>query len=308
VDHVSPQQQHDADVAERHALDAVSEGSDHTDTQERDLASEWRVSTLATVGVSAAALLLFAAFLALGVWQVHRLSWKLDLIARVEARVHAAPAPAPTAADLPGVTAERDEYRRVTLSGTFRHDRETLVQAVTDLGPGYWVITPLQRDDGTTVLINRGFVPGDRADPATRASGQIAGETTVTGLLRPSEPGGAFLRRNDPVHDRWFSRDVAAIAASHGVAPVAPFFVDADATPNPGGYPVGGLTVVSFRNAHLVYALTWFVLALMVAAGWGRYIWEERRNARRSRTRAPSPFRSIDPARSFGQREPEIRA
>ena len=84
---------------------------------------------------------------------------------------------------------------------------------------------------------------------------------TVTGLLRASEPGGGFLRANDPARDRWYSRDVAAIARARGLGEVAPFFIDADATPNPGGYPVGGLTVVAFRNDHLVYALTWFGLA-----------------------------------------------
>ena len=46
-----------------------------------------------------------------------------------------------------------------------------------------------------------------------------------------------------------------------------PIFIDADATANPGGLPVGGLTVIAFRNSHLVYALTWFALAAGLAAG-----------------------------------------
>jgi surfeit locus 1 family protein len=87
---------------------------------------------------------------------------------------------------------------------------------------------------------------------------------TVTGLLRASEPGGGFLRANDPADGRWYSRDVAAIAEAEGVGPVAPYFIDAGATPNPRGLPVGGLTVVSFRNTHLAYALTWFALAALV--------------------------------------------
>lgn len=85
----------------------------------------------------------------------------------------------------------------------------------------------------------------------------------MTGLLRLSEPGGAFLRANDPAGDRWFSRDVAAIAAAKGLANVKLYFIDADATPNMGGLPIGGLTVVTFRNSHLVYALTWYALAIM---------------------------------------------
>lgn len=198
-------------------------------------------------------------------WQVERRAWKLDLIARVDARVHAIPAAAPGPADWDAVGPE-DAYRHVSLTGTFLDAKETLVQAVTEEGAGFWVLTPLRRPDASLVLVNRGFVPGDRKDPATRRDGQIAGETTVTGLLRLTEPGGAFLRSNDPKDGRWYSRDVAAIGAARGLSDLAPYFIDADADPNPGGLPIGGLTVIAFPNNHLVYAITWFAMALMLAA------------------------------------------
>jgi surfeit locus 1 family protein len=162
----------------------------------------------------------------------------------------------------------------VRLAGTWLDLPDTLVQAVTDLGGGFWVLTPLRTDDGFTVLVNRGFVPADRRG----ASGAgIVGDrrAAVTGLLRLDEPGGGFLRANDPGADRWFSRDVAAIARARGVAePVAPYFVDAERRPGSDpdadlnrGLPVGGLTVIRFHNNHLIYAITWFTLALMVAGG-----------------------------------------
>jgi surfeit locus 1 family protein len=201
-------------------------------------------------------------FAGLGVWQVERLAWKLELIARVDARVHAPPAPVPLAAwRVPD--ARRDEYRHVRVRGTYLHDRATLIEALTERGAGFWVVTPLQTDKGL-VLINRGFVPSE--DDAAIGS-ESQGPATVTGLLRMTEPGGRFLRSNDPLHGRWFSRDVAAIARARGLGPVAPFFIDADAAPSLGSYPIGGLTVVSFRNAHLVYALTWFALAALCLAG-----------------------------------------
>jgi surfeit locus 1 family protein len=215
--------------------------------------------------LSGAMLLLAVVFAGLGAWQVQRLSWKLDLIARVEARVHREAMPAPVASEWADISAEKDEYRHVTASGRFDHGKAVLVQAVTELGAGFWVVTPLVGDDGSSVLINRGFVPADRRDPASRATGDPSGPVSVTGLLRISEPGGGFLRSNDPAGSRWYSRDVAAITKAEGLADVAPYFIDADATPNPGGLPVGGLTVVRFRNSHLVYALTWFALAAMSA-------------------------------------------
>lgn len=207
-----------------------------------------------------------ACLVALAVWQIHRRAYKLDLIARVEARVHAAPMAAPEPDRWTGISPAADEYRRVTASGDWLEDRPTLVQAVTELGGGYWVMTPLARDDGMTILVNRGFVPATARDPVSWQPRRPE-PVTITGLLRMSEPGGGFLRANDPESDRWYSRDVSAIAASRGLNNVAPYFIDAERVPGQDGLPVAGLTVISFSNNHLVYALTWGALALMAAAG-----------------------------------------
>ncbi|HEU0067085.1 MAG TPA: SURF1 family protein [Sphingomonas sp.] len=196
-----------------------------------------------------------AVLLALGVWQVERRAWKRDLIARVDARLHAPPVPPPLRAR------PDDAYARVAVSGRYLPGRDTFVQAVTARGPGWWVLTPLRTADGRLILVNRGFASGRSAPPSA--------QTRVTGLLRLSEPGGGFLRSNDPAADRWYSRDVAAIAARRGLGPVAPYFIDADAaSPASSAQPVGGLTVVRFSNNHLVYALTWFTLAAMTLAGF----------------------------------------
>jgi surfeit locus 1 family protein len=222
-------------------------------------------------------LLGIAVFAALGVWQLERRVWKLALIDRVEQRVHASPVAVPGPTVWPSVNRADDEYRVVRVTGRFANDRETLVEATTDRGMGYWVMTPLESSDRFTVLVNRGFVPSDRRDPATRAAGQIKGETTVTGLMRMTEPRGTLLRANDPAANRWYSRDVQAIAMARGLKNIAPYFIDADATPNPGDLPVGGLTVISFYNHHLLYAVTWFGLALMSAAALLRFARERHR-------------------------------
>lgn len=218
------------------------------------------------IAAGIAVFIVVCGLLSLGVWQLQRLAWKNDLIARVDARVHAVPVPAPGPDQWPDISRENDEYRRVSVSGTFQHDRETLVQAVTELGAGFWVLTPLVDDRGDAILINRGFVPSDRRLPESRAAGQIDGAVTVTGLIRITEPKGAFLRDNDPVADKWYARDVAAIAEARDLGDTAPYFIDADGTPNPGDYPRGGLTRISFPNTHLIYALTWFSMAVIAAA------------------------------------------
>lgn len=213
----------------------------------------------------AAAILVVAGLVSLAVWQVDRRAWKLDLIARIEVRVHAAPTAAPDRGRWTDISAAADEYRRVTLTGEWIADRSALVQAVTERGGGFWVMAPLRRDDGTTVLVNRGFVPADRRDPASWNPTR-GGTVTVTGLLRLSEPHGGFLRSNDPAAERWFSRDVAAISLSRGLSDSAPYFIDAERVPGSDGLPIPGLTVLAFSNNHLVYALTWSILALMAAA------------------------------------------
>ncbi len=165
------------------------------------------------------------------------------------------------------------------------------MQASTRLGAGFWVLTPLQAADGTTVLVNRGFVPPEARERSSRAATEPKGETAVTGLLRITEPKGGFLRKNDPAADRWFSRDVQAIAAARGLGNAAPYFIDAEAMPSAPGaapaWPAGGLTVIAFPNSHLVYAITWYGLALMVAgAAW--FVWRDDRRRRKLANSADS--------------------
>ncbi len=244
MDHVSPARKHDAGRAPVGPGDRQSRG-------------------LGRLLLIALCLACAAGFGALGVWQIERLGWKRELIATVEARLAATPAPAPAF----DAWSPRDAYTRVAVEGVFVHDAETLVQAVTEAGAGWWVMTPLRTEAGV-VLISRGFVPNERRSPDSRSEGQVEGPVRVVGLLRASEPGGGFLRANAPEAGRWYSRDVDAIARSLGLTePTAPYFIDADATPNPGGLPVGGLTVVRFSNSHLVYALTWFGLAALSLGG-----------------------------------------
>ena len=208
-------------------------------------------------------------FAALGVWQAERLQWKTALTDRVETRLIAPPQAPPSWQDW----SINQAYTKVAVTGVFLHDRETLVQAVTELGPGWWVMTPLRTESGF-VLVNRGFVAAERRTASGGRWSRPDGSVSVVGLLRASEPRGAFLRENAPAEGRWYSRDVQAIAAAAQLdEPVAPFFIDADSALNSGGYPVGGLTVVRFHNSHLVYAITWFALAALslAAAAFIRY-------------------------------------
>ncbi|MCZ2157884.1 SURF1 family protein [Bartonella sp. 220] len=223
----------------------------------------------------------FLLFSALGVWQIQRLNWKTNLITSANQRVHLPPIKAPPQNQWRDVTFEKDEYRPVVITGKFLTDKNIFVTAVAQNTTGYWVLTPLQTADNTLTFVNRGFIPMDARQNFQNAeqshtdaspqqySAKNTEQTTVIGLLRMSEKNGFFPRKNNPDTNLWYTRDLPAMAQKLGLSSVAPYFIDAGKKTAPQkSLPIAGLTVVHFRNNHLVYALTWFTLAAGVLGGF----------------------------------------
>ncbi|WP_157014985.1 SURF1 family protein [Mesorhizobium xinjiangense] len=245
-----------------------------TKSEARGRASYW----LALAGGLAA----FAVLVALGTWQVQRLAWKEGLLATIDGRVHSPPLP------LGEVEAQFDttgdvEYQPVTAKGRFVHDAERHFFATHHGASGYYVYTPLALDDGRYVFVNRGFVPYDRKDAATRTEGQVDGPVGITGLARNplAEKPSSLVPDNEPAKNIFYWKDRDRMAATSGLpgdARVLPFFIDADDTPNPGGLPVGGVTIINLPNSHLQYALTWYGLAAALVAVLGTYLWRNRKS------------------------------
>lgn len=238
-------------------------------------------------------LVALAILIGLGFWQLERLGAKERFAARIAASLAGAPQALPPEKEWPALKPKVTDYTKVTLSGEFLHDKELYLYAVIPQGrdtlPGLFVFTPLRLADGAIVFVNRGFVTTDRKNPATRAEGQIKGSVTLNGVLRTAQPKGMFTPADDVKANLYFTRDADAFRAATGLARVAPFTVDADATAVPGGWPKGGQTVVSFPNNHLQYAITWFLLAFCVAgffAFWARRLLTDER-ARASLVTAP---------------------
>jgi surfeit locus 1 family protein len=221
-----------------------------------------------------AAAIVCAILIGLGMWQLERLAWKENLIAQVSARMTAKPVSAPGPLIWSGLNVGALEYQPVTVSGKFRNDKEAHViyTLTAPKGPasgvGYAVMTPFVTDQGWIVYINRGFVPAAKRDPATRAEGQIEGETTVVGLVRGPADRSWFMPGDDAAKNEWFSRDPTLYATAAGLPAndVAPYIIDAKFDPSlPGGLPQGGETIIDFPNNHLGYAITWFGLAACCA-------------------------------------------
>lgn len=222
--------------------------------------------------------LMLPVLIALGLWQVSRIGPKTRFIAAVEAAASADPAPLPAQSD-PNAWA----YRRVLLTGRFDHASERLLyRASSTRGPGYHVLTPLIRDAGPPVIVDRGWVPEARKDPATRATGQVTGTVRLTGLARPGEEGNWTGRRARLPGGLYSRVDLGELSADLA-RPVASLFVTADPASVPGGYPVAEQVPLSIPNNHLSYAVQWFFFAATLATIYILYV----RHWRRERHDSP---------------------
>lgn len=221
-----------------------------------------------------------AVLLALGTWQVQRLHWKEALIATIEGRTDDAPVELAEIETLFARTGDVD-YWPMRVEGTFRHEGERHYFATWRGNSGYNVMTPLELADGRIIFVNRGFVPFDRKDPATRTDGQVEGVVSIEGLARnvPSEKPSFIVPENDAAANIFYWKDLQLMASSAGLdgETVLPFVIDADDAPNPGMLPVGGVTIIDLPNNHLQYAVTWYGLAAALVAVLIAWAWRARR-------------------------------
>ena len=236
------------------------------------------------VGLTALTACTVALLVGLGVWQLQRLTWKEGLIARIETRSKAAPMTLVRALAAARTNGDVD-YMRVKVEGRFLNDKERYLYALADGAVGWDVITPLKTAQGDILLVNRGFVPAELREPSSRPLGQTEEQVTVTALARAPDTPAAFTPDNDPARNRWFWRDLSGMAASmfpgDGTARVAPFFLDAELSEVPGGWPRGGQTRLDLPNNHLQYAITWFIFALAIAMIYVVYVRSKRREGLR---------------------------
>jgi surfeit locus 1 family protein len=227
---------------------------------------------------SLAALLALAVLVGLGTWQIERRAWKQQLIATLTGRLAAPSAPLPARGAWNRLDAAETEFHRVAFTGEFQHDQETLVFTSgsalrSDVsGHGYWVFTPARLPGGGVVVVNRGFVPEGRQDARTRPEGQVRGTQDIVGAIRWPEPRGMFTPADSPGQNLWFVRDHLSMAAAKNWGPVAPFFIDQEAPPVPGGLPRAGRIVPNLPDNHFQYAMTWYGLAAVLVAVFALWV------------------------------------
>ncbi|BCS05060.1 cytochrome oxidase assembly protein SHY1 [Aspergillus luchuensis] len=208
---------------------------------------------------------------ALGTWQIQRLEWKTNLIAKFEDRLIKPPLPLPPRID-PSAISEFD-YRRVVATGTLRHDQEMLVGPRMREGQdGFFVVTPLEREGGSTVLVNRGWISRkmkEQRDRLRQGEGRALpeGEVVVEGLLREPWKKNMFTPDNVPAEGKFYFPDIEQMAELTGSQPVwieetmVPDMVEA-MDREAKGIPIGRAAEVNLKNNHSQYIFTWYGLSL----------------------------------------------
>jgi surfeit locus 1 family protein len=226
------------------------------------------------------ALAAFVTLIGLGTWQFDRKAWKEALIDALEERVSAQPVPLPAPERWAMLDPDTDEFRRMTFAATIAPEREALVYSSGSSvrpdvsGPGYWVFAPAELPGGGVVVVNRGFVPEGQQDRKTHMP--PAGRLQLVGALRWPEPRGVFAPKDDPARNLWFVRDHLAMAQAMGWGKAAPFYLELETSTGP--LPRAGRLTPTLRNEHLQYALTWYGLAIVLAAVfafWLRSRWRD---------------------------------
>ncbi|KIM70188.1 hypothetical protein SCLCIDRAFT_1160851 [Scleroderma citrinum Foug A] len=219
---------------------------------------------------------------ALGTWQLQRLQWKISLIDELEEKLERDPIRLPRRVNVSVIP--DFVYRRVLLRGRWDHSHAMLLgPRVRDGAHGYHVVTPLVRSEGSTVLVDRGFISKDFAQNYDHSE---EGEVEVQGMLRTSHTRNTFTPDNQPTEGKWYWADLEAMAnyAGGDAASVQPVFIEqifggheGEATSNINkGIPVGRAATVDVRNAHLSYVITWYSLSAFTATMLARLIMKRR--------------------------------
>lgn len=212
----------------------------------------------------------FAALVALGTWQVRRLQWKEGLLARIDERIASDPLDL-AATEAKWAQAGDVEYVPVSVEGRFDTDRAQFFLATHEGQSGWYVYTPLSLADGRTVIVNQGFVPYDLKRGGDWRDGWDTA-LAFTALARDPlrEKPSWIVPDNDPAANVWYWKDFPAMREAMGLqeAGTLPFFLDVRDYEGeaPAALPVPGVTRVSLPNNHLQYAITWYGLALALAA------------------------------------------
>ena len=205
-----------------------------------------------------------AILIALGVWQMQRLTWKEAILADIQTRITAPPVAVPAVPD-----PIADKYLPVAISGQITDDEVHVLVSQKRIGAGYRIIAAFEAEDGRRLLLDRGFVKVDQ-----KSAARPTGAAQVIGNLHWPDESGGSIPEPDLKAEIWFARDVPALAAHLNAEPVLIIARETSLSDDPvSPLPVD---IAGIPNDHLQYALTWFSLAVIWLIMTLSFLWRAR--------------------------------
>lgn len=204
-----------------------------------------------------------AILVALGTWQLQRLTWKRSVLSEIEATIGGAPMP------LPRLMSPADQkYMPVTLEGTVEDSALYVLVSVKKRGAGWRVISPFTTKEGRRVLLDRGFIRTDK-----KSAPRMTGSASVEGNLHWPDDRNPSTPDNDLAGNIWFARDLAQMAEVLDTEPL--LVVARSMSPVDSGMTPLPVDTAGIPNDHLQYVITWFSLATIWILMTG--VWIRRR-------------------------------
>ena len=228
------------------------------------------------IGLTVATVIALVILVGLGQWQLKRLAWKEDLLARVAALQAAAPQPlnkvlpAGLAADFTRVEVDCPGLAKAKYLELF---------SVRETGAGVRIISACKLKGGLadSILVDRGFV-GDTISARPAVDPTDTTPFHLIGVLRIPDRATFVTPPNEVAANHWYSRNVAAMAQALNVQRPAPLFLMAETSTNPDWKALNPAPLPSeIPNRHFEYALTWFGLAAALAGVYVAVLWKKAR-------------------------------
>ena len=223
------------------------------------LSPGWLLSALVVVAFAT------ACFTLLAPWQFQRYDERQETNAALQASFDAAPAP------LDDIAPTRlTEWRLVTAVGEFLPEHESVARLRTVQGAAaFEVLTPFRLQDGTTVIVDRGFVRPAEGVTIPDFAPAPTGQVEITGRVRVGEqdPQGRAAFQ-DGRHRQVYAIDPQAVLAGS-----RPGYVQLEAG-SPG--VLGALPLPQLEaGPSFSYALQWIAFGAMTLIGLVYFTWRE---------------------------------
>ncbi|WP_296105991.1 SURF1 family cytochrome oxidase biogenesis protein [uncultured Corynebacterium sp.] len=230
----------------------------------------------------------YVAFTVLAPWQLGKNSRTQATNHRLEKAFHADPVPlseviTKTASAPTGTIDESNEWKRVKLQGSFLADEELVLRnRPVNSDAAYQILAPFRADDGTVIMVNRGYVRPEYGSRIPSFAPPPSGKVTIQGYVRLDEPAPEEPKTTHDdgyteitnLSSSWYKKEIPQEDFVHGYVQLEdnqPGTLNAIPLPQLDSGP------------YLSYGIQWITFGILAPLGLGYFAWAEIRERRKAR-------------------------